>query len=354
MIDSATQPRSGEELDTGRLRSFLQRSIPGLEGDLEVLQFLSGFSNLTYLVTAGDLEFVLRRPPFGTKPSSGHDMKREHTVLSALHGTYPYGPRPVVLCEDLSVLGAPFFVMERLRGIIVRNELPAELDLNSDEIGTLFSRVIAAQAELHAVDPIEVGLEHFGRPEGYAHRQVQGWSKRYAAARTPNVPDGEQVMTWLAANTPTTVARASIIHNDFRLDNVVLDPDDPMRILGVLDWEMATLGDPLMDLGASLAYWVEAEDPPEMSALRMMPTHLEGAPTRAQVVQQYAGVSGMEIDGFDFYYCYGLFRLAGIIQQIYFRSYHSQTEDDRFKNLHFAVHGLIGAATAVISGSLRV
>ena len=183
MIDSATDPRPGEELDTGRLRAFLSDAIPDLEGELEVLQFPSGFSNLTYLLRVGEREFVLRRPPFGTKPKTGHDMKREHTVLSALQGSYPYAPQPVALCEDEAVLGASFFVMQRMTGIIVRSELPESLAFGPREVESLFARVIGAHAELHAIDPSEVGLGDFGRPEGYARRQVEGWSRRFEPRR---------------------------------------------------------------------------------------------------------------------------------------------------------------------------
>jgi aminoglycoside phosphotransferase (APT) family kinase protein len=348
MIDRATRVRPGEELDTSRLRPFLEQVLGQDVDSLEVLQFPSGFSNLTYLLRLGDRELVLRRPPFGTKPESGHDMGREFQVLSALHGSFPYCPEPIAACDDESILGAPFYVMERLRGVIIRSELPAGLELSPEELGDLFDRVIGVHAELHAVDPVEVGLEGFGRPEGYAERQVRGWSARYRAARTPDVPDGEPVMAWLAANLPPESVRASIIHNDFRLDNVVLDASGPLRVVGVLDWEMATLGDPLMDLGASLAYWVEAGDPQHLHSLRMMPTHLAGAPTRRQVVERYAELSGTAIESYSFYYCYGLFRLAGIIQQIYFRWHHGQTRDERFRNLHLAVHALLATAEAVI------
>jgi aminoglycoside phosphotransferase (APT) family kinase protein len=353
-MDRATRVRPGEEIDTSRLRPFLEAVLGTGIDDLEVLQFPSGFSNLTYLVRADDRELVLRRPPFGTKPESGHDMGREFEVLSALHGRFPYCPKPVALCEDESVLGTPFFLMERLRGVIIRSQLPRGLELSPAEVRSLFDRVIDVHTELHAIDPVTVGLEGFGRPDGYADRQVRGWSKRYRAARTPDVPDGESVMAWLATNMPPDPDRASIVHNDFRLDNVVLDPTDGLRIVGVLDWEMATLGDPRMDLGASLAYWVEAGDPPHLQSLRMMPTHLEGAPTRREVVERYAATSGLGIDSFDFFYIYGLFRLAGIIQQIYYRSYHGQTGDERFRNLHLAVHALLATAGAVIDGTLAV
>ena len=203
--------------------------------------------------------------------------------------------------------------------------------MSPSDVGGIFDRVVDVHVELHSVDFRAVGLEDFGKPEGYVERQVAGWSDRYRRARTPDVPDCEGIMAWLEENRPPDSGPGCIVHNDFRLDNVVLDPTDPMRVVGVLDWEMATLGDPLMDLGASLAYWVEQGDPEGFQAMRMMPTNADGAPTRAEVVARYAAKSGLEVGDFSFYYCYGLFRLAGIVQQIYYRSYHGQTEDPRFQ-----------------------
>lgn len=353
-IDEATDPRPGEELDTARLAWFLRAHLEGLEGDLEVRQFPSGYSNLTYLVRFGSRELVLRRPPFGRTPKTGHDMKREFTVLRSLRDVYPYCPEALLLCDDPSILGAPFYVMERITGIIIRRDLPPGLALDTDSVRALFEGVVAAHAELHAIDWRAAGLAELGRPEGYAERQISGWSERYRQARTPDVPDFEPVMAWLATNQPPEAGRGSIIHNDFRLDNLVLDPADPLRIIGVLDWEMATLGDPLMDLGASLAYWVERGDPPELQAFRMMPTHLDGAPTRAEVVETYARRSGLDPGPFDFYLCYGLFRLAGITQQIYYRAFHGQTADPRFRRLGLIVGALERAAVGVIeTGSVR-
>lgn len=349
-IDRATDVRPGEELDLARLAPYLREHIAGLAGEPEVRQFPSGYSNLTYLLSFGGRELVLRRPPFGRTPKSGHDMAREYRVLRALRGHYPYGPEALDLCEDPSVLGAPFYVMERLGGVIVRRDLPPGLELDARGVRELFDRVIDAHAELHAVDWRAAGLAELGRPDGYVERQIAGWSERYRQARTPDVPDFEEVMGWLAGHLPARAGRGALIHNDFRLDNIVLDPADPRRIVGVLDWEMATIGDPLMDLGASLAYWVERSDPPELHALRMMPTHLDGAPTRAEVVARYAEASGVDPGPFAFYLCYGLFRLAGISQQIYYRSYHGQTADPRFRRLGLAVGALERAARSVIAG----
>jgi aminoglycoside phosphotransferase (APT) family kinase protein len=345
-IDRPTEVRSGETLDIDRLGPFLQSTL-NLEGEVEVLQYPSGFSNLTYMLMIGDTEIVLRRPPFGSKPKSCHDMKREHDVLAALHGSFPYCPKPLVYCEDESIIGSPFYVMERIEGIIVRRDFPSGLTLSPAEVRALFDRVVDVHVELHSVDWRSVGLEGFGKPEGYVERQVAGWSGRYRRARTPDVPDCEGIMTWLEENRPPDSGPGCIVHNDFRLDNVVLDGADPMRVVGVLDWEMATLGDPLMDLGASLAYWVEQGDSAGFQAMRMMPTNADGAPTRVEVVARYAAKSGLDIGDFSFYYCYGLFRLAVIVQQIYYRSYHGQTEDPRFRNMNLWVGGLAAAAGAV-------
>jgi aminoglycoside phosphotransferase (APT) family kinase protein len=350
-IDQPATVREGEELDVSRLAAYLRGTIADLDGEPVVSQFPSGHSNLTYLLRFGGRELVLRRPPFGRKPKSGHDMKREHDILDALHGVFPYCPEPLAFCDDESILGCPFFVMERLEGVIIRRDLPSELALSPSDVARLFARLVEVFVELHAVDHDAVGLTGFGKPEGYVERQIRGWSERYRRARTPDVPDCEPVMAWLAANTPPESERVGVIHNDFRLDNMVLDPDDPLRIVGVLDWEMATVGDPLMDLGATLAYWIERDDPPEAHIMRMMPTHLDGAPTRREVVGMYSERAGLTVGSFDFYYCYGLFRLAVIAQQIYYRSYHGQTRDPRFTVFNQAVLALESAARRVIDGA---
>ncbi|MGA9752549.1 MAG: phosphotransferase family protein [Acidobacteriota bacterium] len=346
--DSPRPPRPGEELDAARLAGYLKGRLPGLTGELEVAQFPSGHSNLTYLVRLGREELVLRRPPFGKIPKTGHDMHREWAILSALSGHYPYAPEPVLYCDDLSVLGAPFFAMRRIRGLILRRQLPEGLDLSPEAMRKLCSRLVEAHRSLHALDYRRLGLEAFGRPEGYVERQVSGWSRRYRDARTPDAPDFEEVMAWLEAERPPELG-AAIVHNDFRLDNVVLDPLDPTRIIGVLDWEMATIGDPLMDLGASLAYWVQADDPPELRAIRVEPTTLAGALTRREVVTLYLEGAGLAIEDATFYYVYGLFRLAGIAQQIYYRFYHGQTKDPRFAPLVQAVHVLEATARRAIA-----
>jgi aminoglycoside phosphotransferase (APT) family kinase protein len=327
--DQPTRPRSGEELDRGALQAFLTDSLPEAGVIEEVSQFPGGASNLTYLVRTGGGEFVLRRPPFGTKAATAHDMGREYRVLSRLKGVFPYCPEAVVMCDDCSVLGEPFYLMRRISGLVLRKDLPPDLALSADRATGLCRNLVAVHLELHHIDYVDAGLGALGKPEGYAARQVEGWSGRYRNARTGDVPDNEGLMDWLGANQPATPPGGAIVHNDFKFDNLVLDPDE-LAIVGVLDWEMATLGDPLMDLGCSLAYWVQADDPGPLQHLRMMPTHLPGMMTRRQILECYSAGSGLDTDDFRFYYAFGLFRLAVIVQQIYFRYSKGQTRDERF------------------------
>jgi aminoglycoside phosphotransferase (APT) family kinase protein len=344
VIDSPTRVRRGEEIDLSVVETFLKDTIPGLEGELVVEQFPSGYSNLTYLIKVGGTELVLRRPPFGRKAKTAHDMGREYRILKALHPVFPYCPRPLAYTEDTSVMGCPFYVMERIRGIILRKDLPRGLDFSPSQMRRLCENLLDVQLELHSVDYKAAGLTDFGKPEGYVGRQVQGWSERFRAAWTPDAPTFERVMQWLHDRMPPDSLKPALIHNDYKFDNVVLDPDDPLKIIGVLDWEMATVGDPLMDLGSSLGYWVQADDPEDLQAARMAPTNLPGALTRRELVERYASRAGIAIDNFDFYLCFGFFRLAVIAQQIYYRFYHGQTSDERFRMLIFAVHILEKAA----------
>ncbi|MDB4975215.1 MAG: putative acyl-CoA dehydrogenase [Myxococcaceae bacterium] len=330
-VDRARPVRTGEELDVAKVASYLARVEPSLQGVPELTQFPGGASNLTYLLTYPDgRELVLRRPPFGHRAKSAHDMMREARVMQALAKVYPYVPRVVALCDDLSVLDVEFFVMERIRGIIPRTNLPKGMTLDAPSTRTLCVHVIDKLVELHQIDHVAAGLSNLGKGEGYVARQIKGWSERYTKARTPNVGDYEQVMRWLADKMPASEVAICVVHNDFRFDNVVLDPADPMRVIGVLDWEMATLGDPLMDLGNTLAYWVQADDTQFRQLTRRQPTHLPGMLSRAEVVEYYGQKTGLRVDNFDFYEVYGLFRLAVIVQQIYYRYHHGQTTNPEF------------------------
>jgi aminoglycoside phosphotransferase (APT) family kinase protein len=330
--DQPTRVRAGEELDTARLAAFLGKHLGDLEGPLEVEQFPRGFSNLTYLLRAGSRQLVLRRPPAGAAVKSGHDMGREHRILSRLGRVYDKAPTPLLYCDDREVLGAPFYVMERVEGVILRPRMPAAMRPPPERMAAIADAFVDTLAELHAVDYEAAGLADLGRPEGYVRRQVEGWAGRYEAARTDDVPEMTRLAAWLDAQAPPE-SGAALIHNDFKYDNLVLDPDDGTRVIAVLDWEMATLGDPLMDLGTSLGYWVDPQDPPELQALALSPTTLPGNPTRVELVERYAAASGRQVGDPVFYYVFGLFKIAVIVQQIYARYRRGDTRDPRFARL---------------------
>jgi len=346
LVDEAVAVRAGEALDAGRLGAYLAQHVPGLELPLTVRQFPSGFSNLTYLLTAGDVELVLRRPPFGTRPKSGHDMGREFRVLAALKRGFAECPNPVHNCTDESVIGAPFYVVERIRGIILRRDYPPELPATPQLVRAQQMALVDTLASLHGLDYRALGLAELGRPDGYVARQVEGWTGRYARAQTADVPSAQRVTGWLASNLPPESPVAALIHNDYKLDNVVFDVDSPARLIGVLDWEMTTIGDPLMDLGCSLAYWIEAGDDADLLATRMLPTHLPGSLARTEVLERYAARAGRKLPEFVFYRVFGLFRLAVIVQQIYYRFHHGQTRDPRFGALGAMARVLIDHAEA--------
>ena len=328
--DQSTRIRDGEELDAAIIDSYLKAHIPGLSGEPQISQFPGGASNLTYLLEYPQQEFVLRRPPFGHKAKSAHDMGREYRILNQLNAGFPYCPKAYVHCTDESVIGSEFYVMERVNGIILRADLPAELNFSPEQTTQLCKSFIDKLVELHNVDYQACGLGDLGKPEGYVARQISGWSDRYEKALTPDAPLWTEVKAWLNEKMPADHPKSAIVHNDYRFDNVILDPRDPQRIIGVLDWELTTLGDPLMDLGNTLAYWIEAGDPASVQLMRRQPSNAPGMLTRQQFADYYAERAGIEIKSIDFYYTYGLFRLAGIVQQIYYRFFHGQTQDKRF------------------------
>jgi aminoglycoside phosphotransferase (APT) family kinase protein len=302
------------------------------ETRLVVRQFPGGYSNLTYLVCYGERELVLRRPPIGSKVRSAHDMGREFRILSRLAPVFPRAPQPVGFCDDEALLGAKFYVMERISGLILRQKLPTGIDLGPSVMSALCEAFLDTLVELHAIDAPAVGLGDLGHPEGYVERQVSGWAKRYRDAQTDEVPAIERVVSWLSAHLPPSPP-PTLIHNDYKFDNLVLDPSQPTRIIGVLDWEMATLGDPLMDLGTALCYWVQADDPPQLHAAAFGPTTRPGCPTRQQLADRYAARSGRDLRHIVFYYCFGLFKTAVVVQQIYYRFKQGLTSDPRFAML---------------------
>jgi aminoglycoside phosphotransferase (APT) family kinase protein len=334
MTASRDQPgevRGEDAFDTASVTAWLSSHVDGLGELLEVRQFPGGASNLTYLLRFGDRELILRRPPAGHKAKSAHDMTREYTVQRALRPVYPYVPDVLAMCTDPDVLGSDFYVMDRIDGIILRDDLPAGMTLSEADARSLALRTFDRLVELHQVDPQAAGLADLGKGAGYVERQVRGWNERYRRARTPNVPESEDVMVWLDANQPGDVATC-VIHNDFRFDNVVLSPD--LDVVGVLDWEMATLGDPLMDLAGSIAYWTQADDDDMALLMRKQPSHLPGMPTRAELVSYYCDKTGLSAANWAFYEVFGLFRLQVILQQIYYRYHEGQTHNPAFAELY--------------------
>lgn len=332
-IDRSGAVRPGEELPLETLSQYLSARLTSVTGPLVVEQFPAGFSNLTYLLRFPDRELVLRRPPIGAKIKTAHDMSREYRILSHLYPVYQKVPRPLLFCEDESILGAPFYVMERVNGIILRAKPPADIELSPPLMRTLSETFIENLAEIHEIDYESAGLGELGSPQGYVKRQVEGWTKRYYNARTDEVPSIERLAEWLEENQPADSIRAALIHNDYKYDNLVLAPDDLGRVVAVLDWEMATIGDPLMDFGTSLGYWVEARDPEEWQRYGFGLTALPGSLTRTEMLDHYARRTGRVIDEPVFYFAYGLLKIAVIVQQIYFRYQKGLTRDPRFAQL---------------------
>jgi len=335
-IDSPGPVRPGEELDRARLLPYLRKTLGCREEEVEILQFPGGHSNLTYLVRAGGRELVLRRPPFGARIRSAHDMAREYRVLTKLAPVYGRVPKPVAMCEDETVLGCKFYLTERIRGVILRSEPPAGLGLDAHTVRKLCASFVDTLVELHAIDFEAAGLGELGRPQGYVERQVEGWSRRYRDAKTDEIPEIEEVERWLRAHLPRS-GPPSLIHNDYKYDNLVLDPKDLSSIVGILDWEMCTVGDPLMDLGTALCYWVEEEDPELVKMIKVCPTTLPGSFKRREIAERYAAKSGRDLSEIAFYYCFGLFKTAVVGQQLYARYKRGLTHDERFANL---IHGV--------------
>jgi aminoglycoside phosphotransferase (APT) family kinase protein len=329
--DHSHEIRQGEELDLARLEPYLRSHFPDAKGPLVVRQFPAGHSNLTYSVNLGDKEMVLRRPPFGSKVKSAHDMGREYNVLSRLHSAYP-APTPLLHCTDESVIGAQFYLMERVRGVVLRKNLPDGLALSPDIARRLSEAFIDNLAALHALDYNALGLGDLGKPAGYLERQVKGWIERYHGSKTEELPQVQIITEWLLEHIPAQ-SGATLVHNDYKYDNMILADDDITNIKAVLDWEMCTLGDPLTDLGTTLAYWVNADDPPNLQMVRWGPTAIPGSLTRQQLAHRYAEKTGRSLESIVFYYVFALFKVAVIIQQIYYRYHHGLTKDQRFATL---------------------
>ena len=345
--DHEKPQRPGEELDLDRLQPWLQKQFPELKGRPRITQFSGGASNWTYRLQYQEKDLILRRAPLGKKAQGAHNMVREYELQKSIKPHFKYVPQMLALCRDEAVLGSPFFLMERIEGVILRKNWPQGLLNDLTDVQKLCYSFWDKLIELHQVDHRKGNLSQLGKGSGYVERQIHGWNKRYANAVTWNVPSGKKVMYWLDAQLPKK-ENLCIIHNDFRLDNVVLSPNNPSDILGVLDWEMAAIGDPLMDLGNSLAYWVEASDDFFIKRMRLQPTQQAGMLTRAQIIDYYSEKTGIEIDDFRFYRVYGLFRLAGIVQQIYFRYAKGYTQNKAFKNLWMLTFYLVKTCENII------
>lgn len=340
--DNAVAVRAGEELDLARLSAYLGRHFDGA-GPVRVEQFPSGHSNLTYRVTWGSRELVLRRPPFGSQVKSAHDMGREYRVLSKLHETYNVAPKVILYCDDLSVLDAPFYIMEPIRGIILRRQLPPGLLLSPAVARKLSEAFLDNLVRLHSLDYDKMGLGDLGKPQGYLERQVKRWIERYYNSATHDLPEVGRISAWLAHHIPAS-SDATLIHNDYKYDNVVLDSKDITTIVGVLDWEMCTLGDPLSDLGTTLAYWTDPSDPGELQEICSAPTIIPGTLTRGQLAQRYAIATGRGIHDMVFYLTFARFKVAVIVQQIYYRYARGLTHDERFATMPHKIAILMRAS----------
>ena len=330
--DKAIATRPGEGLPVSRLQACLLDHLPNVSGTLKVKQFPGGYSNLTYLVSMGENEYVLRRPPVGAKVKSGHDMGREYRILSGLKSVYQKVPTPIYYTEDFTIIGAPFYVMERVRGVILRHGMPKDMHPEAEKMKEISTAWLDTLVELHEVDHQRAGLDDLGRPDGYIERQISGWGKRYYQAKTDDLSKIDFIIKWLNEQRMTS-HHVSLIHNDFKYDNLILSPDDWTTVSAVLDWEMATIGDPLMDLGTSLGYWINPGDPGDMKGLQFTPSHLPGNLTREDIIHQYELKTGRTMENPVFYYVYGLLKIAVIIQQIYYRYQQGLTQDPRFASL---------------------
>lgn len=323
------EPRADEGLASDRLEPYLRERLPETDGPFALRQFKGGHANLTYQVRFGDTEYVLRRPPLGPIAPGSHDMGREYRVLSKLYEHFPLAPRSFVFCDDESIIGAPFQVMDRRHGIIIRDRMP-EIEADGPDLRRRISdMMVDVLAELHGIDREAAGLGQLGHPEGFVERQLAGWSKRWQAAAHEDNPAMDRLIAWLEKRRPET-RHVSILHNDYKLDNMIVDGTDPALPVAVLDWDMCTSGDALTDLGYLLNQWVEPEDDPAWIEWTAMPTWQPGFTRRGDVIEHYSQRTGFDVDNVEWYYAFSVMKFAVIIQQIYIRYRRGQTKDERF------------------------
>jgi aminoglycoside phosphotransferase (APT) family kinase protein len=340
--------RPGEELNRAALADYLDKHLPEGAASVEVDQFPNGHSNLVYLVRTNLREYVLRRPPLGPVAPKAHDMAREYRVLDAVHQQFPEAPRVFLLCEDPSIIGGTFFLMERRRGAVIRDSIPRELAAIPDYPRLVSEAFIDCLVRLHSIDVSEPPLSSLGKPEGFVARQVRGWAERWNRAKTEEIPEMDRIVRWLHDSLPPSVD-VTLVHNDFKLDNVMLRLTGD-RVEAVLDWEMTTIGDPLADLGLTICYWTwasaAAEDDPHPATPSV--TSQPGWYSRDQFLERYAERTGRDITHIRYHEVLGLFKLAVILQQIYYRFHKGQTRDERFRAFDRRVSGLIRMAASFI------
>ena len=333
--------RNGEDFDVEAVERYLREHTEDLpDGELEISQFPSGASNLTYLLQIDDWEGVLRRPPLGPVPPKAHDMGRESSILSKLGAVYLLAPKPYFFCEDESVIGAPFYVMERKAGVVLDDSFPDDIEPDEELCRGISRTAVDTLVRLHAVDVEEAGLGDLGKPEGFLERQTEAWIYRYDKAKTDDIGEVGPLTEWLASDVPESPP-PTVIHNDYKLNNLVLDPEDLTEVRAVLDWEMATVGDPLFDLAVSLSYWIEPDDPDELKAVMPTVTVTPGFMTRKELIDRYEKESGRDLSDMHWYVVFGYFKLAAILQQIFARWKNRQTEDERFADFGKRVRTLI-------------
>ena len=349
MNDDTIEIRTGEQLDWAKVEQYLRARISGIAaGPLAVRQFPSGASNLTYLLQIGAWEAVLRRPPFGPVPPRAHDMQRESGLLERIHPFFPLAPQPYLFCDDLEIMDVPFYVMERRKGIVLNDSFPRGIEVTPELCRRLSEKMIDTLVQIHAVDWQAAGLAPFGHPEGFLQRQLTGWIERYQRSQTPDSPDVTALTGWLVEHVPSSPA-PTLIHNDFKLNNMLLDAQDLARPVAVLDWEMTTIGDPLFDLAVFLSYWIQHDDSAELRAIQPTVTHLPGFLSRREMMQRYAARSGRDLSSLQFYLTFAYFKLSAILQQIYIRWLRGQTQDARFAVFGKRIRVLVAHAVQLAS-----
>lgn len=341
--------RPGEDLDWPRLEQYLRNQLPELSGEFSVLQFPNGSANLTYLVRFGDVRLVVRRPPFGQLAPGAHDMRREFRAVKGLNPHFDRAPRPYLFCDDQSVIGSDFIVVEYREGVVVWDHIPMAMAHHHDAGRRIGLAVVDALADLHLLVPDEIGLGDLGRPAGFVERQVTGWRKRWDLVDTGRVPQMTVVSERLQATMPSESTRhASVLHNDYKIDNCQFDPDDPDRVKSIFDWDMATLGEPLVDLGTLLNYWPDPADTDEDRPLHVPGLEELGLPTRAEVVERYAARTGIDTSGIAWYEAFATWKTCVILEQLYQRYVRGESKDPRMAERGTPVAGLADRAARLL------